>query len=209
MERTSDPRLLDWLRDPMHGGDEVTGFDATGWEASIWILHAMYEHERPPARQGGPGPGRHRVRWSDLARRLDIDPFEGSRPPSYRSFLSRWPELLAAASEGELLSWELERLVDHLVEATSGREDARCVVLYSAIYANTPDELVLFRAELKELVHLPDATGIPGPCNLWPDDRSWFVYTDNDLWGTKVSGSAELVAALRGDSELETSSLGF
>ena len=42
------------------------------------------------------------------------------------------------------------------------------------------------------------------PGNLWPDDRSWFVYTDADLMATKVSGSAALIAVLEGDPHLET-----
>jgi len=42
------------------------------------------------------------------------------------------------------------------------------------------------------------------PSNLWPDDRSWFVYTDADLMATKVKGSAALIAALVDDVHLET-----
>ena len=42
------------------------------------------------------------------------------------------------------------------------------------------------------------------PSNLWPTDKSWFVYTDWDLMATKVSGPAELVAAIEADDELES-----
>jgi len=42
------------------------------------------------------------------------------------------------------------------------------------------------------------------PSNFWPADQSWFVYTDWDLQGTKVSGSAALIAALVEDLRLET-----
>lgn len=42
------------------------------------------------------------------------------------------------------------------------------------------------------------------PSNSWPADRSWLVYTDRDLQGTKVSGSCELIAALEADERLET-----
>jgi hypothetical protein len=41
------------------------------------------------------------------------------------------------------------------------------------------------------------------PSNLWPDDRSWLLGTDYDLWATKVAGSAALVEALLNDSEIE------
>jgi len=35
-------------------------------------------------------------------------------------------------------------------------------------------------------------------------DRSWFLYTDWDLWGTKVSGSQSLIDELISDPDLET-----
>ena len=39
------------------------------------------------------------------------------------------------------------------------------------------------------------------PSNLWPEDR-WFVYTGWDLWGTKVSGTSELIEAVAAHAEL-------
>ena len=39
--------------------------------------------------------------------------------------------------------------------------------------------------------------------NIWPAAREWFVYTDWDGWGTKVSGPAELIERLAADPELE------
>jgi hypothetical protein len=42
------------------------------------------------------------------------------------------------------------------------------------------------------------------PNNIWPEDRSWFVFTDADLWATKVSGSLELTKDLVQTGELET-----
>lgn len=41
------------------------------------------------------------------------------------------------------------------------------------------------------------------PSNLWAEDRSWVVYTDYDLWATKVSGPEHLVEALLRDPEIE------
>ena len=35
-------------------------------------------------------------------------------------------------------------------------------------------------------------------------DRSWFVYTDWDLWATKDNGPPTLIAALEADAELDT-----
>ena len=41
------------------------------------------------------------------------------------------------------------------------------------------------------------------PNNIWPADRSWMVFTDYDLWATKVSGSHALIADLLNEPELE------
>ena len=41
------------------------------------------------------------------------------------------------------------------------------------------------------------------PSNIWPADRSWFVYTDYDLWATRISGSQALIDALIEDSEID------
>ncbi|MGW1071219.1 hypothetical protein [Streptomyces sp. NPDC002537] len=41
------------------------------------------------------------------------------------------------------------------------------------------------------------------PSNLWPEDRSWIVYTDYDLRGTKIVGPTALIDTLVGDTEIE------
>jgi hypothetical protein len=58
---------------------------------------------------------------------------------------------------------------------------------------------------LMEAAGLVEGRGLTStPSNLWPNDRSWFVYTDADLMATKVSGSAALIATLVDDAHLET-----
>ncbi|WP_347661030.1 hypothetical protein [Micromonospora sp. B9E7] len=42
------------------------------------------------------------------------------------------------------------------------------------------------------------------PTNLWPEDRSWMVWTDYDLQGSKVSGSKSLIEAVERHPVLET-----
>ena len=56
---------------------------------------------------------------------------------------------------------------------------------------------------IKQLVDA-EAGRFGTPTNWWPSDRSWFVYTDWDLWATKVSGPAALVDSIRKDDWLET-----
>ena len=46
MNRTADRQALDWLG----RGIEATGYDTgSWWDASAWILHAMYETAELPA----------------------------------------------------------------------------------------------------------------------------------------------------------------
>jgi hypothetical protein len=48
----------------------------------------------------------------------------------------------------------------------------------------------------------PEQRGVAN--NLWASDRSWFICTDYDLYGTKVSGSEHLIASIKTDPTLET-----
>jgi len=48
VKRVADPQILDWLGERAPEGSAVAGYDAVGWEASAWILHAMYETEQLP-----------------------------------------------------------------------------------------------------------------------------------------------------------------
>ena len=63
----------------------------------------------------------------------------------------------------------------------------------------------MFAGRLSDAADLVKGRGLScTPSNLWPDDRSWLVYTDADLMATKVSGSAALIAELVNDVHLET-----
>jgi hypothetical protein len=66
----------------------------------------------------------------------------------------------------------------------------------------------MHRCALRELDDLyDDHAGAPN--NIWPEDRRWFVYTDHDLWATKISGRPSLIDTLQRDSALETVTLRF
>ena len=63
----------------------------------------------------------------------------------------------------------------------------------------------MYRGRIGGLSALLESDDVAGtPSNIWPTDRSWLVYTDYDLCGTKVSGSAYLIERLAGDLQLET-----
>jgi hypothetical protein len=251
VERLSDPELVAWLaasaRTP---GGSAVGYDATGWESAIWLLHAMYETDERPAglthddvarieraagisdlpvpvevfeellpdavavgsalgRTEWPGPGWKRLRWSEVAARLNVDPLADGVPPSSDSFPYRsWPVTIEPPGEGSLDREQYLRLVDHLAAVSGDGFRAPCYAFYGACAVGEFDEVVVYAGELGELAALYDHRDVEGsPSNIWPDDRSWMVYTDWDLWGTKVSGDPSLTESLLADSELEAVSL--
>lgn len=147
---------------------------ASSWEASVWILHAMYETAELPAgishddvhrmeraagvtepamigdvdveevlagaqvvgsalgRSGWPGPGWERLRWSELAKRLGVDPFAIDVPPCLRSFpYSSWSANIAPPGEGSLDREQFLRLLENLAAVTPGRDRAGCFAFYA------------------------------------------------------------------------------
>jgi hypothetical protein len=231
-----------WLRERVEH-DYSTGFDATGWEASVWVLHSMYEcatldpdlthddvHQLELAAglvertvigdcdldtqttvigcdlgfSEHPGPGWSRLRWSALADRLGVSFNDQKFPPSHGWFPYRsWPISIRPPGEGSLDSKSLDSLIRLL---TGGLSSAECIAAYSYVSGGWDLELVRCFAgpisRLRDFVELGEWAGTPS--NFWSPDRSWMVYTDWDLWATKVSGSIELIQSLEGDDELET-----
>ena len=157
----------------------------------------------PLGRSGHPGPGWNRPLWSELARRLDVDPFAIDAPPCHRSFpYTSWPASIRPPAEGSLDREQFLRLVDCLAAVTPAGGSAPCVAFYALYASGELDEPVAYEGRLQDLVALYDDED-GSPSNVWPRDESWFVYTDWDLWATKVSGSADLIDRLIRDGELE------
>ena len=252
--RVADTRALDptakqewvaWLesRSPMNTG---TGFDAGGWEASTWVLHAIYEDpsiddqgthdelhrqrvasglESPTIVNGvnlsestvvtggtlgmsGPvGVESERLTWHDVAGRLSVDLIASAVPPCFRWFPYRsWPVGLHPPDEGSLDQESLSHLSDVLARQTSGGADARCIAYYSPLACGDWEEPWLREVDLGKIGALVDRAErrVGSPSNWWPIDKSWMVFTDWDLWATKVSGTAALISAIKADEHLET-----
>jgi hypothetical protein len=183
-------RALEWIRAAARLGDDFTGFDAHGWERSVWILHAMYEtHELP----GG-------LSHEDIRR---IEEAAGTRIPEedpLKDVIST-----AVATEGSLDHEQFVRLLSALAAVETAGE---VFAFYGKAASGDFDTQTLFYGELDGLLELYRDQSLPGsPSNFWPVDRSWFIYTDYDLWATKISGSKELIDALSDDDELETVTL--
>lgn len=229
--------------------DSCTGFDPSGWEATTWILHAMYRlprgaesatDPRPESNtdDGGhvtsdvltsdplgdvewtddigwglqmtlPLPGSERLRWRTIGADRGGS-YEGRPvPPSFRWFRTvSLPDDIEPPCEGSLDEDSLTHLLAVLVRHTAGGADARCFAYYAPLSGGGWDEQAVYEGPLAAI---PSMVGDGGyrrtPSNIWPTDHSWLVYTDSDLWGTKVSGRRDLVTALEADDVLETITL--
>lgn len=155
-----------------------------------------------------PGEGWHRLRWEELAHRLGVHPVAEGRLPSHRSFPhASWPVNLRPPAEGALDREQYRRLIERLAACSLEGDKTECLLRYAPCWDMSSEHV--FRGTLRDARHqYDDPPGRRGaPNNLWGADRSWFVFTDYDLWGTKVSGSERLIATLAADQELETSDL--
>ncbi|KXO88887.1 hypothetical protein [Tsukamurella pseudospumae] len=220
--RLDAPDELAWL-----GAEEENGwcgYHRTGWESTTWVLHAAYQRidvpeGGPPVVSGAgyeanrhPGYGWERVLWRDCYD--DPATFECRYPPSFHWAKHRDFATFIAPEEGTLDHDSFVTLVGLLAAASPDGGATECFAYFGG---GTSDHysVVVWRCRLDELVGVArrvtgDRTddGEPGwyysPSNFWPVDRSWLVYTDYDLMGTEVSGSAELIAAVERSPALET-----
>jgi hypothetical protein len=150
-----------------------------------------------------PGTTWTRVRWSTLGPRLGAVMSSCGFPPCWQWFpMKSWPENVVTPTEGSLDLASLKTLLTVLREHSLDGDDTLCCCYYSLKAMNGEDQEVLVGTlgEIFALAVERDAS----PSNFWPEDRSWFVYTDSDLWGTKVSGSISLVEGVRQSADLET-----
>jgi hypothetical protein len=153
-----------------------------------------------------PGPGWERLLWRELGDRVGADPLAGRFPPSSDPFpYSTWPANISPPGEGSLDHEQFVRLLSALAAVETAGE---VFAFYGKAASGDFDTQTLFYGELDGLLELYRDQSLPGsPSNFWPVDRSWFIYTDYDLWATKISGSKELIDALSDDDELETVTL--
>lgn len=157
-----------------------------------------------------PGAPWTRLRWHESQATLDSQAI----PPSHGWFRFPWPMSIDGPNEGSLNDDDFRALLDRLALTAAEGGDIDCFAYYAAMPAGMDfDTIHLWRGPLKELPTLlrdpipfdvADCVYKYTPTNIWPVDRSWFVWTDYDLLGTRVSGSTELVDAIRQDAQLET-----
>ncbi|WP_406192892.1 hypothetical protein OH807_01765 [Kitasatospora sp. NBC_01560] len=238
----------DWLLELC--GDGVTGFMPPPMPDAVWVLNAMYEHERGPAEvtyheyrrarladgsiqphsfagidlevgvaTGGglgraehPGRGWRRLRWAELARRTGDPVVPDGLLPSRHCFPSAtkdgsWPLGMVPPTEGSLDRETWNRLITVLTEHSPAGPDTACLAYYNPLMLRGTDfdNLHVQAGRLGDAGILYDNPAADfSPSNLWAHDRSWVLFTDYDLWATKVAGPPALVEALLNDPEIET-----
>lgn len=157
-----------------------------------------------------PGEDWQRVTWSDYISRSGGAGAECGYPPCYRWFPpGGWPVGIKPPPEGSLDEESLEALLEILAAVSPSGHETACYAHYSPLAANDYDTPHIWRGPLRSIPDLINQRGGPypsSPSNFWDVDRSWFVWTDWDLQGTKVSGSEDLREALQGSADLETTS---
>jgi hypothetical protein len=145
-------------------------------------------------RGGHPGPGWRRLRWA----------LPGSRCLRQAHPTGSWPAAIEPPAEGCLDREGWRRLTALLVEHDPDGEDRRCLAYYCSFVTGDWDTETILAGRLGDAADLYDHPAMSScPSNLWARDRSWAVYCDWDLWGTKVAGPSSLIEAILADPELE------
>ncbi|MEU8185381.1 hypothetical protein AB0B85_27825 [Micromonospora sp. NPDC049044] len=151
-----------------------------------------------------PGSAWRRVLWSQQPGQAP-DP---RYPPCHRWFPHQsWPVAVQPPPEGSLDEESLTALLDTLCRHSVDGSGTDCVAFFASLPANDYDHVHVWRGPLSAVPELLEERGgsyLFSPTNLWPTDRSWFVWTDYDLQGTRVSGPTPLIEAVRSNPVLET-----
>jgi hypothetical protein len=144
-----------------------------------------------------------RISWMELAHRYGVSYVAEISGHSFRgAFGVSWPRYLAGPSEGNLEDRELEALLGVLAVHTDGDVHVFFDLLKEGAATGRYEDQ-LYRGPIAEVRTLVDRLGLGSPSALWPEDRSWFVYTDWDLEFTVAGGPRNLINALAGAPDLE------
>ncbi|WP_067834592.1 hypothetical protein [Nocardia lijiangensis] len=156
-----------------------------------------------------PGPGWKRLRWTELATRLDEPVVAEGQYPSYRSLSGAhpsgsWPVSIRPPAEGSLDRESWQTLIDVLIGWSPGGADTACVAYFGPAVSGEFDTGVTISGPLGGAAGLYDhPSGVGSPSNMWAADRSWITWSDWDLCATKVAGPTELIEALQAAPDLE------
>jgi hypothetical protein len=122
--------------------------------------------------------------WKSLASVLPIEPDGGRK---------------YAVHEGQLERSTAHKMMEVLT-ANMSTQQIHFVFSHSGHLA----EPMSFRGESGDFDAVIDASSVPGPTYIWPEDHGWFVSTDYDLTSTYIACDARTSARLLVERELET-----
>lgn len=158
--------------------------------------------------QRRPAADWQRRTWSEMTARFPQGRSVDGPPPCFRWFPVRdFPANIELPTEGSMSEEDFTELIEVLSRHSP---TPTCSLYFADVFSILPDprEAPVYEANLMDLPSLLREAGednpVFTPANIWPLDRSWLVYTDYDLWATKVSGSSTLINELRTNSHLET-----
>ena len=166
-----------------------------------------------------PGPGWRRLLWRDWAARTGRAMVQPGRWPELGGALPGlrrggiWNGYLQPPDEGSLDHGSWMRLTDLLRRHAPAGDDTICTASHlqwtsRLIPQGAQDIPYVFRGRLGDVDALPAHPDYRGtPRNLWPDDRTWAIYTSYDFWATRVSGPTDLIEQLLADPLLEVDRL--
>ena len=100
------------------------------------------------------------------------------------------------------------RLTELLASHSIDGARTECLAYFTPWTSRNQLVRFLLRGRLEnaaDLIDQPDRVG--SLQSLWPTDRSWFVFTDYDLWASRVSGTTELINDLVAEDVLEAGRL--
>ncbi|MFH0177074.1 hypothetical protein [Streptomyces cacaoi] len=206
----------DWLAG-LAQDDGLTGYEAPGLPDAAWVLGGMYERgatagdsvNDAQSRDEHPGPGWERLRWADLAKRIGDPVVPQGLYPCFRCFPSMKgsdikPGSIEGPAEGSLDRPTWDQLIRFLTVHSPQGAHTACLAYYNPIITRDFEKGHVRSGRLGDAQSLFDHPDILStPSNLWATDRSWVIYTDYDLWATKVCGPRPLVEALLTDLEIE------
>ncbi|MER8041505.1 hypothetical protein [Streptomyces sp. NPDC094032] len=189
---------LGGLRPVLEAPDAVLGHEPRdGYADRCWVLHTIRSGDR-------------RLRWREVLAGAGRSLAEWPLTPSYLLFQGiEGRDEHEGPSDGEIDRECLARLVTLLARHGADGPDTPCYAAQAPIEElGTPLPARAGRLADAPAHHAhcwdPDTDGrCQFPATWWAVDGSWFVLTDWDLCATEVFGSAELIAALLADEELE------
>ncbi|MQY02481.1 hypothetical protein [Actinomadura macrotermitis] len=160
-------------------------------------------------RSGHPGEGWRRLRWAELARGFGEPVVPEGEAPGNRCLrqahpTGSWSAAIEPPAEGCLDRESWHRLMALLARHSPDGADTVCLAYYCPLVTADWDDNTVLSGRLMDAPELYDHPEMSScPSNLWAADRSWVVYCDWDLWGTKVVGPVALIEAMLADPGLE------